>query len=301
MKIKNLFKQAWKMVRKNPLFWILGFFAAFLVNNEINLIIVNFKKINSWIDQLVVLDSFQLSFKSILGLLFPYLKAYYFLILFAVIGLALIYISIRSQISIILSVIKNPDKQIIKASWKESKKTFFPVFLIYLIFFVVIYGFLLLLTFPFVQNLPFLILFYIIVYLVLVLLGSFISRFAVLFIITEKQKTFQAIKNGFSFFFKNFLVICKNLAFISLVTIILGMGLFLASICTAIPFIILINLFIETSFSVGFWIVFVFYSILILGLVLVISSIFSVWQICVWTLLFKELKTSRKLVDKTLI
>jgi len=290
MKIKKLFKQAWKITWENPILWILGFFAAFLVNNEINLIIVNFKKINNWIDQLIILNSFELNFKTILNLFFPYLKTNYFLVLFILLGLILLYVSIRSKISIILSVLKNPNKQSVKNSWKKSKKIFFPVFLIYFILFIIIYGFLFLLTSPFVQNLPLSILFYIIIYLALVLLSSFISRFAILFILIKKQKPFLAIKNSFSFLFKNIPIVFKTVISISLITIILGLILFLASIGAVVPFIVLINFFIKIGFSIGFWILFIFYSILISCLILIVSSIFSVWQICVWALLFKELE-----------
>ena len=110
LSLKTLFKNSWKIVWRHPVLWLFGFFAAFFANNEINLIIANFRRINDWVNKLIVFKSFQVEFQTLLNVFTPRqffdIKNSYYLIFAAIIALLFFYLSFLSQIAIILSIKK---------------------------------------------------------------------------------------------------------------------------------------------------------------------------------------------------
>ncbi len=298
--LKTLFKDSWKITWHNPYLWLFGLFAAFFANNEINLIIANFKRINNWIDQLIIFKALQLQFQKILSAftsLYSFnSKASYNLILTVIIALLFLYLSFLSQIAIISSVKQHQNKKPLsfRKAWRKGKNSLWPVVGIYVIALLVIYGFLSFLGLSFFYQIHLPIAIYVISFLILGLLVSFISRFAVCFVVLEKEKIFNSIKKGFAFFFKNWFITVKTSVYLSLVAVLIGLGLFLVSVGTAVPFLILIDLFLRLNLVLGFWLVFVFWTILIITFFLILGSIFSVWQFSVWTSLFLKLRAVSK-------
>ena len=296
--LKILFKNSWNFVWHHPFLWFFGFFAAFFTNNEIYLIAANFQRINKWVDQLIVFKSFQLQFQNLLNTFTPLqflnIKTNYHLIIAVIIALLFFYLSFLSQISIILSVKNRHFKKYLslKKMWKKSKKFLLPVIGIYLITFLLIYGFLSLLGLSFFYqiSIPFIV--YVLLFIILGFLVSFISRFAICFIVLEKKKFFDAIKLGAIFFFKNWLATIKISIYFCLITILIGLGLFLVSIGTAVPFLILVDLFLRLNFVIGFWLILISWTIFILIFFLFLGSIFSAWQFSVWTSFFIKCRNS---------
>jgi len=296
--LKTIFKNSWNFVWHHPFLWFLGFFAAFFTNNEIHLIITNFQLINKWVDQLIVFRPIQIQFQNLLNTFGPLqllnIETNYHLIFAIILVLLFFYLSFLSQITIILSVKNRHLKKLLsfKKLWRKSKNFFWPVAGIYLIFFLLIYGFLSILGFSFLYqiSIPFVV--YIIIFIILGFLVSFISRFAICSIVLEKKKFFKAIKTGTVFFFKNWLTTIKISIYFCFITILIGLGIFLVSLGTAVPFLILVDLFLRLNFVIGFWLVFVFWTILISILFLLLSSIFSAWQFSIWTLFFIKHRNS---------
>jgi len=290
--LKTLFKNSWNFVWHHPFLWLFGFFAAFFANNEIHLIVANFQRINKWINQLIIFESFQIRFQDILKTFNPLqffnIKTNYHLILALVLSLLFFYISFRSQISIILSVKNRHFKENLsfKKIWKKSKKFLWPVVGIYLIIFLLICGFFLLLSLSFSYQVSIPFVFYLLLFIILGFFISFISRFTICFIILEKKKFFDSIKKGTMFFFKNWLTTIKISVYFCLITFLIGIGAFLISIGTAFPFILLVNLFLRLNFILGFWLISIFYAILILVSFLFLNSVFSAWQFSTWTSFF---------------
>ncbi|MBU4369536.1 hypothetical protein KKG58_02100 [Patescibacteria group bacterium] len=303
--LKTIFKNSWNFVWHHPFLWLFGFFAAFFTNNEIHLIIANFQRINKWVDQLIIFKSLQIQFQNLLNTFTPLqflnIKTNYHLIFAIIIALLFFYLSFLSQISIILSVKNRHFKKILSLNkiWKKSKKFLWPIVGIYLIIFLLIYSFLFLLglSFFYQVSIPFIV--YVLLFIILGFLVSFISRFAICFIVLEKKKFFNAIKMGSIFFFKNWLATIKISIYFCLITILIGLGLFLVSIGTAVPFLILVDLFLRLNFVVGFWLILIFWTILILVFFLLSSSIFSAWQFSVWTSFFvQHHNSSEKKLEK---
>jgi len=296
--LKVLFKNSWYFVWHHPFLWAFGFFAAFFTNNEIHLIVANFQRINKWVDQLIIFKTLQLQFQSLLHsftpLQFLNIKTNYHLIFAVVIALLFFYLSFLSQISIILSVKNRHFKENLSFGkmWGKSKSFFWSIAGIYLIIFLLIYCFLSLLglSFFYQVSIPFAV--YVFLFIILGFIISFISRFAVCFIVLEKKNFFDAIKKGTIFFFKNWLTTIKISIYFCLITLLIGLGLFLMSVGTAVPFLILIDLFLRLNFVIGFWILLVVWTIFILAFFLFLSSIFSAWQFSVWTSFFIRRRNS---------
>lgn len=299
--LKILFKDSWKLVWRNPIIWLFGFFAAFFSNNEIISLVRNYKRITDWMDQLVIFRSFRISLKElfqnpVFSDIFSLKENHYFL-LAGVIALLFLFLSFLSQIAIILSVKKCADKEEkpFSRAWKQGKVFLWPVIGIYALVFLITYGFLSLLGSPFFYNfLPIIV--PVSVFLLLGVLLSFISRFSSFFIVLQKEKFFKSIKNGFLFFIKNFSATIRTSVYICIIAVLAGFALFLVSVGTALPFIIIVDFLLRLNFMVGFWFVFIFWSILIVAFLLTVGSIFYAWQTFVWTSLF--LKISRHSDDE---
>ncbi len=294
--LKTLFREAWEFVWNNPILWLFGLFAAFFSNNEIVSVIKNYKKITGWIDQLVIFKSFQISIKnffqsSILSDFFN-LNGQYAVFVISVIFL-LFFVSFLSQITIILSV-KNGGKQKLplKQIWRQGKLFLWPVIGIYLLVFVVVYGFLLLLGIPlFYKHLPIII--SVVIFLLLGIFLSFVSKYIIFFIILEKEKFFKSAKSGLLFFIENWFVTIKTSFYVCLIAILAGLLIFLVSAVAAIPFMIIVDLFLRLNFIFAFWLTSIICSVLIIVFVLFLSSIFSTWQTSVWVSLFLKLLFKR--------
>lgn len=289
-KIKTIFKDCFKIVWKNPLFWVLGFFSAFLVNNEINLVVVNFKRINSWVNQLIVLNSFQIDIFSLINKI-P--EAFYNnprFILAAFFGLFLVYLAFHSK-TILIYFLKRRKKSL-KENWKKTRRYLFPVFIVYLISFLIPYFFLLSLNIPFIKNLPIPIIVYIIIFLILILFVSFVSRFTIISLILEKNNIIKAIKSGFLFFIKNILPIFKVLIYISLITLLIGLVLFSVLTLITILTISLFNLLLKNNVLIGISALGDIYLVILFLSVVFVSSVFSAWQTFVWVTFFQKIKKS---------
>lgn len=297
--LKILFKDSWRLVWQNPIIWLFGFFAAFFSNNEIISLFKNYKKITDWMDQLVVLKSFRVSLKDVFqnpafSDIFNLKENHYFL-LAVIIALLFLFLSFLSQIAIILSVKKyaNKEEKPFSRSWKRGKVFLWPVIGVYALVFLINYGFLALLGSSFFYNsLPIIVL--VIIFLLLGILLSFLLRFSIFFIVLQKEKFFKSIKNGFLFFIKNFSATIRTSVYICVIAFLAGFVIFLISIGTAFPFIIIVDLFLRLNLMVGFWFIFIFWSILILAFLLAVGSIFYAWQTFVWTSLFLKLSPSFK-------
>lgn len=295
MSLKPLFKDAWKIVWNNPLLWLWGIFAAFLTNNEINLLFINFKRINNWIDQLVIFDFLKKqggnSLNNVFSLNFSSLYNSPIILIFLIIFL-FIFLSIFSEIIIILAI-KNwvkGQKNVFSTLWKNGKIFLFPVFGVHLLTFLIIYGFFLLLWLVFNYHLKIPLIVFVATFLILGIFISFISRFIIFFLITNNLSFKLAIKRGLTFFFKNWRSSLKISLFIYFITFLIGCSSILISIGTFFPFLLLINLFLRTGFIIGFWVLSGMIVILILLFFLFISAIFSAWQITTWVLFFLKIK-----------
>ncbi len=293
MELRPLIKKAWNLVWQNPFLWLLGLFSIFFNNNEFNLVIVNFKRINNWIDQLVTFNAlktyFQQSFSdSILKLLSTPNIIYYFIFAAIIITLFL-FLSLISQIFIVFWV-KNDSsfkiKSFISKSWRRGLKKLFPIIGIRLITFLIIYSFLLFLSLPFFYKVPIPIIIYIIIFLLALFLLSFIARYATFFIIINNEKFLSSFKKGVLFFLKNWLKTIEISVILSLTLIFSELIFFFILIGSSLPISILLNFVSYLNHPLIFLGVMVFLATILSFLFILINSILSAFQFSVWTLFF---------------
>ncbi|MDD4996323.1 MAG: hypothetical protein PHW15_02545 [Patescibacteria group bacterium] len=294
--IRSLFKENLNFIWANPILWVWGFFAAPLLNNEIILLTKNYKKIIDWINQSI---AFKL-INSSLGGIFESLSFLNFLnsnisfiILIVLITVLLFFLSFLSQIALILSV-KNRQNLLFKKTWKQGKSFIWPVIGVYLLVFIITYGFLFLLSIPLLFN-HLLIIIPVVIFLLLGVILSFISRYVLFFIILENNRFLKSIKNGFSFFIKNWGTTIKTSFCIFLIMFLIGLIILLISIGAAIPFVIIIDLVLKLNLMFLFWLISIIFILLIIVFVLFLSSTFSAWQTAVWSSLFLKLSNKPSL------
>jgi len=288
--LKSLFKESWVFVWENPILWFLGFFAAFFSNNEIISLVRNYKKINDWINQLVVLKLFHFSFKNLFSVLPDFLNSNVsFVVLATSLGILLFILSFLSQISLVLSA-ADGQKTSFKQSWRRGKAFLWLVIGLYLLILIVIYGLLALFSIPWIFK-HLVVAVPVFVFLLLGIIISFVSRYAIFFIILRKNKLFKSIKNGFLFFIKNWLITLKTSFFVFLVMLSLGLIISLVSVGTAIPFMVMVDFFLRFDLTFFFWLISGIYALSIIISVLFLSSVFSAWQTSVWVSLFSKLSS----------
>jgi len=285
---KDLFKEAFRAVWKNPVLWLFGFFAVLFANNEIKLLITNFNRINNWIDQLitfrVVKERLQQTFS-----IFNFKQTsdptvVYYLILILVILFLFFYLSLLAQIFIISSVKK---KSSILDLWKKNQKFVWPVTCVYFITLFTTYGFLYFLSLPLFYQIPIPIIVYIVLFLTLSFFLSFVARFVIFYIILNGEKFFTAIKKGFLFFFKNWSITIKICAFLFLIVILFGLGLFLIFLGAAFPlWFILLGFLTYLKISLSLLTIIIFLITVLGVLFAILGSMFSAFQFYVWALLF---------------
>lgn len=299
MELKHLLKTSWNIVWHNPLLWLFGFFAVLFANNETNVIIVNFNRINNWIDQLITFKVLKIQFNTIFTGIqiqeFFTATALYNISLGLIVFLLFLYFSIISQIALVISVKKLhtvKTRLTLSTIWKKSKKFFWSILGVYFLVLIITYGFLYLLSLPFLYTLPLPIITYIIIFLILVLLLSFIARFAMFYIILKNNRIIKSIKNASIFFFKNFSIVIKTSVALFIILIIIGLGLLLASLGASFPFLALISLFLYIKFIFGFWLTLIVWTFILLAFFIITGSIFSSFQTAVWTLLFQKFSSS---------
>lgn len=314
---RTILKQAWKISWKNKILWFFGFFATLVsfsaelkifshsLNQKMGLQALNNIKLflntgifskGSWLNFIELLKSDP---KSILILT---------LVLIFIIGIIIffIWLSTASQISIINSVknIVNEKKEkiTIKNSLKASNKKFWPVLLLNVIISLIISIIYLLMSFFFIlviiKNQIAATLLYGIIFIIFIpisLFLSFIIKYAIAYIIIEKEKFFPAVKRAWKLFFKNWLISIEMsilLFFINMIVLIL------LSFLSFIAFFLFFGLAISTTLIAAPAII--FWAILIIGIlsILVITglggAILNTFQISSWTNLFIKIKDEKK-------
>ncbi|MDA2922068.1 hypothetical protein MYX07_02245 [Patescibacteria group bacterium AH-259-L07] len=300
VKLKPLLKKSWNIAWHNPLLWLFGFFAVLFSNNEINVIIANFNRINNWIDQLITLKVIKTQFNTIFTGIqsqeFFTATALYNISLGIIIFLLFLYLSIMSQVALTVSIDKLrtiKTRLTLTNIWEKSKTFFWSILALYFLVLVITYGFLYILSLPFLYTLPIPIITYIIIFLILVFCVTFISRFAIFYVILKNNSITSSFKNASLFFFKNFSIIIKTSVTLFIILIVIGLGVLLASIGASFPFFTLMSLFLYIKFIFGFWLTLIAWTFILLAFFVIISSIFSSFQTSVWILLFSKL--SKKL------
>ncbi|MGB9609307.1 MAG: hypothetical protein ACP5IX_00680 [Patescibacteria group bacterium] len=298
--MKNLLKQSWQIVRHNPILWLFGFFSAFLWTNEVNLLINNTKFFSNNLN--ILLSSKILSqtifnldtFKKLIG----HLELANFIFIFLPI-LVLFILALIAQICLIKGIQDAADGQkiIFSQSLKTVRSVFWLVFLLNIFSLAIIYLLFMILRLPFAYlflkfSQTIWLIIYLILSLILLIPGSlvisFVTRFAIIDLITQPKNLWLSLKNAFSFFIHQWLKIIWLAIILIGIGFVFGLILFILITTASFPFLILSNFFYYLKIPLGSWLMFSLGLLLLILLVCFLGSIFSAFQIAVWVLFFQQ-------------
>ncbi len=312
------------MIWKRKHLWFFGFFAAFL-GSFLELEIL-FNKIDGVFIQRFVNNLQSIKETGILSgsAFFNFINLFktepvsmvimlaIFLIILALFCF-LVWLTVISQIGLVNNssrFLKNKtkDEPGIQEGVEAGIKSFWPVFFINIIIKVLLYSIFLCLSFLIfyvaytslevkilVLNM---ILFIIFVPLALIL--AFIAKFAICYIVIEKNSFSQAIRNAFSLFAKNWLVSVEMAFILFIISFIVSLLILVVSFIISLPILLILNLLLLYSGALlGFWIFVI--GVLILAIfVAVAGAALSAFRIVAWTDFFVKLNSSQGGLSKIL-
>jgi hypothetical protein len=222
------------------------------------------------------------------------------LLLLLLIILIIIWLAITSQIAII----KNSEKAEIgkdneisfKNSWREGTKSFWPALGLNVLAKAIIFLILSLLVTPLLTIMiakgsvltTLLTLITIVIFGPLAIIITFVTKYAVAFVVLQKQKFWEAFRNGWRLFAANWLISIEMALIVLVINCAVTFLAMLAAVIIISPFII-IGL---TSAVPQFFFTFLGMALIIGALAFFFcAAVFSTWQNSAWTLLFMKLNS----------
>ena len=311
---RNILKQAWTISWRNKYLWFFGIFAALLGNGagyEIltksfdgragNNIWAGWERFSatgifSWqaldnMKVLIVEDS--LSMILVLLILLTVLVLLGFLL----------WLVIASQIALVnnsASIIKKKNSQFqdgvasgVKYFWPALGINFLVKIVISLIFILISLPVILtvgkfnLLTANFVYVIAF------IIFVPLAIGLSFMSKYAVAYLVIKKSSFFESIKNGWNLFIENWLVSFEMAFILFFINLMVGLAVVLIILTLTVPFLFLGFVFYYLFSLTGFWLMFFIATISFLAVIVLTGALLAVFQIVSWTDLFLQLESGK--------
>lgn len=307
---RHILKQAWEVLVKYKYLWPLGLFAAFLGNGGEYQVL--FKQIQSVYEQPEKLQSFRslidwqlinnvANWSNSNGFFMGF-----FLVLVAIVAAIIIYLAIVSILALIKGVAEKENSKSPESSFKklfnQHRSLFWPGLGLFVVARVITYLIISILLTPLMiaafaaNNIilnTFTVAFSLVIFVPLAMIVSFVTKYAMAYLVIGRQKMWDAFRSGWQLFANNWLI-SLELAFILLViNLIVGLVLLLLLLVCFAPFYLL------ASFNAG-----VFLPIVALGVFVVIILIvgvgagLAVFQNAAWTLLFIKVSGQTKYYSK---
>jgi len=300
---RQILSQAWQTTWRHKYLWFFGFFAAFIGGGgEYNVLFKGFsgsseqdvflrfeKMAETGVFSARTLDNIGKIIKtdplSLLALLLVFLTV-------LLIVIFLIWLSTVSQ----AAVVNNSARRLAnkKADFKDGltagAKKFWPVFGLNLVIRIFAFLALALLGISSALNAPwpvFVALF--IAAIVVVLILSFMIKYAVAFVVIKGNGFVESMKNAWRLFVDNWLVSLEMAVILFFINLLVGLAVVLAVLTLSIPFMFLIMAVYQVSMSAGFWLMIILAAITLLGIIVLSGAALSVFQISSWTGLFVRL------------
>jgi len=284
-----ILRNAWLILRRYKFLWFFGFFAALTSNGEeYDILVRNVNTATNIENQVTSLRKFIQD--GTLGTAWDSLKNYFTSHVFSsilaifvslVVILIIIWLITISQTAIIYTASLHREKKQngFLDAFIVGNKYFLPIFLLNIIAKIIIYGGLLIfgipLTIGYVNtgNITWLSVLSIFVLLILILFNmiiSFITKYASSYVILKGKRVWDAFRNGWKLFFKNWLISLE-----------MALILFVINFCISFVIIALLA-FAGVPFTlVG---IYVFYAI-----ILFMGALLATFQFSSWTYLFLDL------------
>lgn len=137
------------------------------------------------------------------------------------------------------------------------------------------------------------VLLYLILFIIMVaasVIISFVSIFAITYVVLNKNRWWESIKYGYVLFKKNWLISIETGIIVLLINFLFGLASIAVILALSIPFVMLLSLFVTLSSSVGYVIVLALGLLALLVFIILASAFLSSFQFTVWTLLFLRIQ-----------
>lgn len=309
---RSILKQAWNIAWGHKYLWVLGLFASVAIASgsfEHQLLIKNFQEgalEGSYYNLGIIVTALQALGMFLIGLvrLFSYdiltiINTLTVLIITLAIIITFIWLSISSQGALVIAAKKliSAKKKVsvisLRENLTEGHNHFWPILWLNVLIKVLMVILLAIVSLPLVslaaKNLDLLALFYTIAFIIFIPLAvglSLMIKYAIAYIVIDKEKLSQAIAKSWNLLTKNWLISLEMGLILFLLSFVVGFVLiFLLSISVFPYFVFAIN------FSIG-WLI-VLLTFLALTLILFVSALLSAFQISAWTSLFLEINSGR--------
>lgn len=313
---RQIFKQAWEVVKNNKLLWFFGLFAALLGNGgeyQILLKLLNNIKIGEGMHFMRPMAAMgQGNFRGIVSFL-SYNPLEFALVLMAAFAILFfvgffLWLAIVSQIALIEGANKSLARK--KIDYNEGIdsgiKKFAPILGLNIV------AKLLVLFIVFGLGLPLLFLIargnglfgkvlYILVFLILVSFGiiiSFIAKYAVAYVVLKKEDFINSIKLAIKLFLNNWIVSLEMALMLLLINIIAGFAVVSVIILVSLPLATIALIYFLSGFFVGAWFIIILMAIINLIIIGFVGAFLCAFQWTSWVALFKKLTSKEGILSK---
>ena len=305
-----ILKNAWLITKKHLYLWPLGFFVAFLGNGgEYQILSKQIKKVSLQPETLSSLKSWFLSWSPNLNLS---IGRSFLLALSLVVALIILLFFIWLIISSVAALIQGFNK----ASQEErgtfsslllnGSRSFKPVFVLYLIAKVIVYGVLVLIITPLMittfaqgnQSLNIFIIFLtFLIFIPLTIIVSFVTRYASAYVVLMGQKMWEAFKNGWRLFAANWLISLEMAFILLVINLLVSVVIFIVAFLLFSPFLFA-GLVRTIEHPEAVWNFIFIPIILTIILTIIVGAGLATFQLGSWTLLFLRLTKGGKAYSK---
>jgi len=306
---KPMLKQAFQVSWRNKFLWFFGLFAVlFSSGGAYNLGFSNLEKVESqgmWLTNIkTMVQDWPFKFQMInleeVWSLFS-LSGMLLMLFILAIAIFFIWLAVASQGALIYGAaeaIKERNNKFNEV-FKHGMQKFWPVFLLHIIFNIILFIILVLLSLPFfilfmvsassVVWQSILVILSFVVWVPVAIIFSIVIQYALIYIVNENRHIGEALSKAISLFIKNWIVSLETgfvLFFLNLVT---GLALVVALVFVALPFIMLGMIAVQVASNTFLWLV------ITLGLLTFIVSMFwygafwNVFSTMVWIILFERI------------
>lgn len=308
---RNILKQGWRLTWRNKYLWVFGIFAALLGNGgELEILFNNLggdpgqTLFPSW-QRIASTGVFSWQTYANIGNLFrdDTLNTMILLVV-ALVVLAvfifLVWLVIVSQAAIVASsaaIIKQKNNTL-RDGLDAGMLNFWPVLVLNIIIKVVVYILLIAISLPviFSQDGFSANLFYILALIIAVpaaIILSFIMKYAIAYVIINKSRVGQALKQAGQLFQANWLISFEMAVILFFINLLIGLAVILVILTLAVPFLFLGLILYYALAAVGSWLIVTLAFSSFLLIVVVVGAALAVFQITSWTSLFLELDKNR--------
>jgi len=131
------------------------------------------------------------------------------------------------------------------------------------------------------------------VFVPLAIIMNFVLKYGIIYAVIDDEKLWPAFINAWKLFWKEWLVSIEFALIMFVLNILVVIGLFVVLFFLAVPFLALGVMLLTTKLVVLANLAIIVAMILFLGLIVLVSAGFAVFQYSGWTLLFFELKKGK--------